>query len=468
MTHLVWFRNDLRLADNAALTAACRARQPVHACFIVTPGQWREHDWSPARVRFVIDHANALSRDLAKLGIPLRFLSADRFDDSIGLLARLCRDLQVQALHFNEEYGVNERRRDKAVRGRLAEQGIAVYKYPDQSVAPAGSILTRQQAPYTVFTPFSRCWHGWIDDNHPTLLPIPDSQAEPVKPECVGQPPAGFEDAPPSLVVTGEAAAHRQLEQFLVKQGNLYQAQRDFPALNGTSRLSPYLANGVLSGRQCLIAARQVQGMGGDRQGLDIWINEIAWRDFYINILYHYPRISMHRAFKPETESLRWNKPEKAFEAWKAGETGIPIVDAAMRQLARTGWMHNRLRMVTAMFLTKNLFIDWRLGEAYFMSKLEDGFLASNNGGWQWSASTGTDAAPYFRVFNPVTQSERFDPEGEFIRQYVPELAGLDHKRIHQPWAGGVPPKGYPRPIVDLKASRQEAITRFRALKRDA
>ena len=223
-----------------------------------------------------------------------------------------------------------------------------------------------------------------------------------------------------------------------------------------------YLANGVLSGRQCLIAAKQ-SGLSGE--GVETWINEIAWRDFYIHILYHYPRVSMGRAFKEETEALAWNTPGEHFEAWKEGRTGIPIVDAAMRQLKATGWMHNRLRMITAMFLTKNLFIDWRLGEAWFMQNLVDGFLASNNGGWQWSASTGTDAAPYFRVFNPVTQSERFDPEGEFIRNWVPELAKLDNKRIHDPSKGGVIPKGYPRPIVDLKESRKEAIARFQALK---
>jgi deoxyribodipyrimidine photo-lyase len=175
----------------------------------------------------------------------------------------------------------------------------------------------------------------------------------------------------------------------------------------------------------------------------------------------------MHRAFKPETDTLTWNTPGDKFEAWKNGQTGIPIVDAAMRQLNQTGWMHNRLRMITAMFLTKNLFIDWRLGEAYFMSKLVDGFLASNNGGWQWSASTGTDAAPYFRVFNPVTQSERFDPDGDFIRKYVPELSKFDSKQIHDPGKKGVLPKGYPRPIVDLKESRKAAIEKFQALKKN-
>ncbi len=466
MTHLVWFRNDLRVADNAALTAACKQQEPVQACFIVTPGQWQKHDWSPARVRLVLDHANALSRSLADLGIPMTFLAASTFAQSIRKLTDLCEAQSIRHLHFNEEYGINERRRDKSVKAALNELGVKVNKYRDQTVAPVGSILTQQDEPYSVFTPFSRSWRRWIDDNQPAVLPIPKPAGKPVRAESFntsGLFPSEFPEPPPALVETGEDSAHNQLERFLDEHAVDYKDMRNFPSVDGTSLISPYLANGVLSGRQCLLAAQERQG--GNQEGLATWTSEIAWRDFYINILYHYPRISMHRPFKPETEALAWNTPGDAFEAWKNGQTGIPIVDAAMRQLNQTGWMHNRLRMITAMFLTKNLFIDWRLGEAYFMSKLADGFLASNNGGWQWSASTGTDAAPYFRVFNPATQSERFDPNGDFIRQYLPEIAKLDKKRIHQPWAGGVIPGGYPQPIVDLKQSRKEAITRFQALK---
>ena len=465
MTQLVWFRNDLRVADNPALTAACRSPDRVRACFVVTPGQWREHDWSPARVRFVLDHANALAKELARLGIAMTFLRADRFDDSLEVLEAFCREHDVKALHFNEEYGINERRRDKALKERLEPHAIRVCKYRDQTVAPVGDILTQQGEPYSVFTPFSRRWRSWIEETAPTLYPVPAARGNAIEPEQIDPLPDWCQGAPEPLVATGETAAHDRLERFLDERGGQYKDQRDFPAIDGTSQLSPYLANGVLSGRQCLLAARQAQGAGGQQEGLVTWINEIAWRDFYIHILYHYPRVSMHRAFKPETEALTWNPPGDAFEAWKEGRTGIPIVDAAMRQLKATGWMHNRLRMITAMFLSKNLFIDWRLGEAWFMSHLVDGFLASNNGGWQWSASTGTDAAPYFRVFNPVTQSERFDPNGRFIRQWVPELSKLDDKRIHDPSRGGVIPKGYPRPIVDLKDSRQAAIAKFQALK---
>lgn len=466
MTQLVWFRNDLRTADNAALTAACNQGGPVRACFIVTPGQWREHDWSPARLRFVVDHLNSLAEDLAALGIPMDILDADRFDDSLPLLRKLCRQHRVSQLRFNEEFGVNERRRDRRVRDALADEGIRVSKYRDQTVAPAGSILTQQDEPYSVFTPFARRWRQWVGEELPSLYPVPAAVGDPVRPVQLATTLAGYSEAPEPLVAVGETAAQERLQRFVEQDADDYKKQRDFPAVDATSRLSPYLANGVLSGRQCWLAAHQ-RLQRDSSEGLFTWLTEIIWRDFYINILYHYPRVSMHRAFKPETEALNWNEPGDSFEAWKAGRTGIPIVDAAMRQLNETGWMHNRLRMVTAMFLSKNLFLDWRLGEAYFMSKLVDGFLASNNGGWQWSASTGTDAAPYFRVFNPATQSERFDPRGEFIRHYVPELAGLDNNRIHQPWAGGAMPKNYPRPIVDLKESRKTAIEKFRALKKD-
>ena len=466
MTHLVWFRNDLRVADNAALTAACKQQAPVKACFIVTPGQWQEHDWSPARVRLMLDHANALSKSLAELGIPLTFLEARNFLESVDTLSDFCRRESISHLHFNEEYGVNERRRDKTVKSSMDGLNIAVNKYRDQTVAPVGSILTQQDEPYSVFTPFSRSWRRWVDDNKPAIFAVPEPVGKALSPEIYEGFPDEFPEPPPKLVETGEDAAHKQLDRFIDELAGDYKNTRDLPSVDGTSVLSPYLASGILSGKQCLLVAHQRQGAGGNHEGLATWVNEIAWRDFYINTLYHYPRISMHRAFKTDTEALTWNEPGELFEAWKAGQTGIPIVDAAMRQLNQTGWMHNRLRMITAMFLTKNLFIDWRLGEAYFMSKLADGFLASNNGGWQWSASTGTDAAPYFRVFNPVTQSERFDPDGDFIRSYVPELAKLDSKRIHDPGKKGVIPNGYPRPIVDLKESRKTAIEKFQALKK--
>ena len=283
--------------------------------------------------------------------------------------------------------------------------------------------------------------------------------------------PAGIGNAASGLRrlwPAGEAAAQRRLAEFADTALGRYDSQRDFPALPGTSQLSPYLATGVLSPRQCLHAALAANGgeFASGNTGAVSWINELLWREFYKHVLVGYPRVSMGRAFRAETEALAWRDAPADLEAWQQGRTGIPIVDAAMRQLLATGWMHNRLRMIVAMFLTKNLLIDWRAGERWFMQHLIDGDLAANNGGWQWSASTGTDAVPYFRLFNPLSQSKRFDPDGRFIRQWVPELAGLDARDIHHPAALGGPfgVPGYPAPIVDLPRSRERALAAFRNL----
>ncbi|PVY78928.1 deoxyribodipyrimidine photo-lyase [Tamilnaduibacter salinus] len=465
MTSLVWFRNDLRVADNPALTAACHDGGPVRACFFITPDQWQAHDWSPARVQLIHRHLATLTSALAERGIPMDIRTVHTFSNSVEALGELCRQHGVSRVHFNEEYAVNERRRDRATRDQLAEHGVTVLKYRDQTVAPVGSVKTQQGDPYTVFTPFSKRWRAWTEQNDCQPLPAPGPVGEPVSPAAIPAVPEDFARDVPPLVDTGEEAAHRALTGFLKDGGDRYKEERDFPAKPATSLLSPYLASGILSGRQCLQAARTAMMDRPGSEGIQTWINEIAWRDFYIHILYHFPRVSRHQAFKPDTEALSWHPAGPLFEAWKAGKTGIPIVDAAMRQLRETGWMHNRLRMVTAMFLTKNLFIDWREGEAWFMQNLADGYLPSNNGGWQWSASTGTDAAPYFRVFNPVTQSQRFDPDGTFIRYWVPELRDMDSKRIHQPGDGR--PVRYPAPVVDLKTSRKAAIEAFQALKKD-
>ncbi|MCY1406591.1 Deoxyribodipyrimidine photo-lyase [compost metagenome] len=277
-------------------------------------------------------------------------------------------------------------------------------------------------------------------------------------------PPASLSDLWPA----GETEAHDRLQRFIDEAVDDYQLQRDFPAVAGTSQLSPYLAAGVISPRQCLLRAlgHNHGEFDSGNSGLVTWINELIWREFYKHILNGYPRVSRHRAFRQETEALPWRHAPDELKAWQEGRTGIPIIDAAMRQLLATGWMHNRLRMIVAMFLTKNLLIDWREGERFFMRHLIDGDLAANNGGWQWSASTGTDAVPYFRIFNPVSQSRRFDSQGWFIKRWLPELADTDEKNIHSP----MPPaqlfatSNYPQPIVDLGSSRQRALNAFKNL----
>ena len=270
----------------------------------------------------------------------------------------------------------------------------------------------------------------------------------------------------PDLWPEGERAARRRLESFVAKRIERYHATRDLPAINGTSTLSPYLAVGVLSPRQCLEAALAVNNgrLDSGRKGVATWISELVWREFYRHILIGYPRVCMNRPFRLQTESLPWRYDEELFRAWCAGRTGVPIVDAGMRQLVQTGWMHNRVRMIVAMFLAKDLFIDWRWGERHFMRHLVDGDFASNNGGWQWSASTGTDAASYFRILNPFKQSRRYDTNGDYIRRFVPELRDASADELHVPHKHDALKKDYPQPIVDHEIVRRSAIEAFRVL----
>ena len=275
-----------------------------------------------------------------------------------------------------------------------------------------------------------------------------------------GRAPAG---APPSPHAAGSRARGRDPTPFPERAAPGYGRPRHLPAVDGTSRLSPQLRLGTISPRQCIARAlEQAQDDRRSKDGIAKWIDELVWRDFYHAILAEHPHV-VRRAFKPEYDRVRWNDDPKAFAAWCEGRTGFPIVDAGMRQLARTGWMHNRVRMIVASFLVKDLLLDWRLGERFFMQRLVDGDLASNNGGWQWAASTGTDAQPYFRIFNPTSQGERFDPQGEYVHRFVPELEGLGPKQVHKPAAKGAPPPGYPEPIVEHAGRRIEAIRRFEA-----
>lgn len=467
---LHWFRNDLRHLDNPALHAAAeRSQGELITCFIATPLQWERHDEAPLKLDFLIRNLDALAQALQVRHIPLLRLECADFEAQLPMIEQLLDLLQCRTLTFNEEYGVNERRRDRELTRCLSARGITVLRYRDQSITPAGSVLTEQGNPYSVFSPFKRRWWQSPDVHDTTPFPAPPLQGPPHLPDLTRDlaPPGCLR--PDATISTnweaGEDAAHHHLEAFCEDRVAQYAHQRDFPAIDGTSQLSPYLAIGVLSGRQCLRAARHRQAHDSQaNQGIESWINELIWRDFYIHILYHFPRVSMHRAFRVETEALPWQGEGAAFTAWCNGRTGIPIVDAAMRQLNQTGWMHNRLRMICAMFLTKNLFVDWRLGERYFMQHLIDGYLPANNGGWQWSASTGTDAAPYFRVFNPVSQSQKFDPDGRFLRHFLPEIARRDDRTIHLPLESPLRGIDYPIAIVDLKQSRAEAIARFKAL----
>lgn len=481
MRPLVWFRTDLRTTDNLALHAACRAADRGVVCvFLVSPGEWLAHDWAPVKVGFVMRTLEALRDALARLNIPLIVETALTPGEIAPTLTRVARAHGCDGVWFNREYEVNEHRRDAEVESAFARAGLASHAFDDQVYARPGDVRTGEGRFFTVFTPFKKALY-----NHMLRTGVPEPVGEPRRqPEpaaALGRPwniPPGTLDrwASPvdaALWPAGEREAGGQLRAFVERRIRAYKTDRDFPAAPGTSVLSPHLNIGSVSCRQCLHAA--LEANAGSRSPLDSgndgivhWISELVWREFYIHIMVGFPRVCMHRAFQPATEKIRWNHSDERLEAWKAGRTGVPIVDAGMRQLLATGWMHNRVRMITAMYLTKNLFLDWRLGEKHFMLHLVDGFLASNNGGWQWSASTGTDAAPYFRVFNPVSQSKKFDPDGSYIRRFVPELAGVEGEALHEPWTLPGLLRGtldYPEPLVDLGDSRRAAIEAFQKIK---
>ena len=471
MNQLLWLRTDLRVSDNTALSAAMEAG-PTLAVYLITPGQWLAHDDAPCKVDFWLRNLRVLSSRLAELNVPLLVRQVDDWRGVPEVIETICAEQQVTAVHVNDEYGVNEQRRDDAVEAQLGRAGIGLRRYLDQLLFAPGSVQTLSGGCFKVFSQFRKVCHARLNQSLPACLPAPSRQAPlPVVAEHIPERIEGF--AVPSeylrsLWPAGEAFALKRLQTFTEDDLADYDQRRDVPAEAGTSQLSAYLAAGVVSPRQCLHAAMMSNRgeLDGGNPGAVTWINELLWREFYKHILVGFPRVSMGRAFRRETEALPWRHAADDLEAWQQGRTGIPIIDAAMRQMLATGWMHNRLRMVTAMFLSKNLLIDWRHGERWFMRNLIDGDLAANNGGWQWSASTGTDSVPYFRLFNPISQSEKFDPSGTFIRQWLPELAELGKREIHDPsrLSGLFGPADYPRAIVDLRISRERALNAFRSL----
>lgn len=468
MRGMIWFKKDLRLSDNPALYHACKqCDEGVIAVYIIDCQMWENHNVADCQIEFILRGLRELSMDLDKIGIPLIVENINQTKLIPDFLLKLAQQTKVDKLFLNNELEVNEKYRDVSVIKLFDKNEIGSQCFNDQLILPYEKILTKKGDYFKVFTAFKREWiKVFASENTVKAFPVPKvTKKISIPSSAVPEKIIGIASRiQPDLWPSGEKVAKKLLQKFITKKIFSYDKERDFPALDGTSQLSPYLALGMISARQCFLSALEMNNFELDsgNRGTLTWMSELIWREFYRHILIAVPRVCMNKAYKLETEKLAWNYNKDLLTAWQKGETGYPLVDAAMRQLNSTGWMHNRLRMVVAMFLSKNLFLDWRLGEKYFAEHLVDFDFASNNGGWQWCASTGVDAVPYFRIFNPMTQAKRFDPEGEFIRQYCPELKMCSNKEIHGLNFSDVK---YTKPIVDYKKSRQRILSAFKSLR---
>ena len=464
---LVWFRRDLRTQDHAALHHALAGHPAVHCAFVFDTTILSSLPRRDRRVEFILRAVDELDAMLRALGGGL----VVRHGDPVAEIPRLAAELGVAVVHANRDYEPQAVARDAEVARRLEAAGCAFVDHKDQVIFERDEVLTQSGKPFTVFTPYRNAWLRRLTPADLAPFPI-ESLAASLAPSPSRELPTladlGFEvtDLASLHLPTGMGGAQELFRDF-VERIDDYAVARDFPAVKGGSYLSPHLRFGTISIRRL---AAWAHGHGG--RGAETWLSELVWRDFYHALLWHHPRV-VGRCFQPRFDALRWDEAPDLLAAWKAGRTGYPLVDAAMRQLLHAGWMHNRLRMVTASFLAKDLGLDWRQGEAWFAEKLLDFDLAANNGGWQWAASTGCDAQPWFRIFNPVTQSRKFDPEGRFIRRYVPELANVPGNYVHAPWTmdagtqsdcGVFIGRDYPAPVVDHAAARARTLARYKSV----
>ncbi|KAB5578767.1 DNA photolyase, FAD-binding/Cryptochrome [Coniochaeta sp. 2T2.1] len=483
-----WFKMDLRTRDNTALALAARkaaeAGVPLIGLFVLSPQDYEAHLTAPVRVDFMLRTLRVLREDLAKVNVPLWIETVEKRRDIPGRVIELLGDWGVKHLYANMEYEVDELRREAKMVRLCAEQGIAVEVVHDTCVVPPGRLKSGSGNQYAVYSPWFRAWVAHVHNNLELLelLPPPGQNPASARVEFVRLFECEIPVAPESKKLSpeellrfgalwppGEHEAMKRLELFCEEKVGGYAKNRNIPSTTGTSSLSVHFAAGTLSARTAVRYARDrnmTKKLDGGNEGIQTWISEIAWRDFYKHVLVNWPYVCMNKPFKPEYANIEWSYNRTHFEAWTGGQTGFPLVDAAMRQMQATGWCHNRCRMVVASFLSKDLLIDWRMGERFFMEHLIDGDFASNNGGWGFAASVGVDPQPYFRIFNPLLQSEKFDPDGEYIRKWVPELQGVMGKAVHDPYGRGAGEtarrNGYPEPIVEHKGARERALAAYK------
>ncbi len=464
---LVWFRRDLRDYDQAALHQALKSSQQVYCAFIFDTGILDKlSDKADRRVEFIWESVRELKQALQQHGSDLIVLHGAASAE----ILQLAKKLDVDAVFTNRDYEPEAKKRDAMVTASLATEGIGFHDFKDQVIFEKDEVLTQTGKPFGVFTPYKNAFLKKLNAFYLRPYPV-DQYIQNLAKVAVTDLPAleamGFErtNLASMKLPTGMSGAMQLFDDFIARI-HQYKSARDFPAVKGPSYLSVHLRFGTISIRHL---ARTALQMGG--AGAEAWLNELIWRDFYFQILHHHPRVAEGHAFKADFDALPFPNDPSLFQAWCEGRTGYPLIDAAMRQINQTGWMHNRLRMVTASFLVKDLLIDWRWGERYFAGKLIDFDLSANNGGWQWAASTGCDAQPWFRIFNPTTQSEKFDAEGRFIRKYLPELAACDNEEIHAPWL--IPPirqqelglsigTDYPEPVVEHAEQRALALSLYK------
>jgi deoxyribodipyrimidine photo-lyase len=470
---ICWFRRDLRLSDHAALYHALKESRSVQCVFVFdTTILDKLTDMQDRRVEFIWHCLDELNYNLQLRGSSLWVLHGNPIEVIPGLVL----ELGAQAVFCNHDYEPDAVRRDATVAKELAKSDVTLHDYKDQVIFEKNEILNGSGKPYSVFTPYKNAWLKKLDSFY--LRPYPTenyfpSLAQGKSPRLPTLESLGFAAGKlnTKTLPVGESGALSLFDDFTQRIGQ-YKEARNFPSVKGVSYLSTHLRFGTISIRKLAAYAHNIGGSGAET-----WLSELIWREFYQMLLHHYPVLAHGETFKPQFNTIAFTNDYPKFAAWAEGRTGFPLVDAAMRQLNQSGYMHNRLRMVVASFLVKDLHIDWRWGEQYFAQNLLDFDLASNNGGWQWSASTGCDSQPWFRIFNPVTQSEKFDPEGKFIRRYVTELANCPDKWIHAPWL--MPPieqqhrdviigKTYPAPVVDHALARIKTLDLYSESNRHA